>query len=143
MLAITDKGQLFVLGKQEDTAEDLAPASGAGSASKAAAQAAALQHSSGFELQHTIDVDLMESKEDSSPTTVKCITAYGKGFAIGGSNGFFCVFEKTDNKKEPFIHIKSFKRAFCPAAFWSLYLCVSRLCVCCSAMRRRRQWWRW
>ncbi len=33
-----------------------------------------------------------------------------QGFALGGTNGYFCVYEKTDDKREPFVHIKTLKQ---------------------------------
>jgi hypothetical protein len=48
-----------------------------------------------------------------------------QGFAIGGTSGFFCVYEKTDDKREPFIHIKTLKQG--------MYTCL-RAVVCASVL---------
>jgi len=41
-------------------------------------------------------------------TRLECIANYGKGFILGGTNGFFSVYEKTDDRKDPFMLIKTF-----------------------------------
>ena len=51
-------------------------------------------------------------------TRLETLSAYGKGFVCAGTNGFFAVFDRTDDRKEPYALLKSF--SFSPAASASL-----------------------
>jgi len=55
-----------------------------------------------LELQKKIPV-LLRGK-----TRLECIANYGKGFILGGTNGFFSVYEKNDDRKDPYMLIKTF-----------------------------------
>ena len=41
-------------------------------------------------------------------TRIETICASSRGFILGGNNGFFSVYEKTDDRKDPYMHIKTF-----------------------------------
>ena len=41
-------------------------------------------------------------------TQIKTIAKSSRGFIVGGTNGFFSVYEKTDDRKDPYMHIKYF-----------------------------------
>ena len=41
-------------------------------------------------------------------TRFESIAVYNKGFVVGGSKGFFAVYEKTEDKKDPFLLISHF-----------------------------------
>ncbi|GMH81547.1 hypothetical protein TrVE_jg1075 [Triparma verrucosa] len=41
-------------------------------------------------------------------TRIETIAASSRGFILGGNNGFFSVYEKTDDRKDPYMHIKTF-----------------------------------
>ncbi len=40
-------------------------------------------------------------------TRIETIVAHPKGFILGGSNGYFSVYEKAGDGKEPFLLIKT------------------------------------
>ena len=40
---------------------------------------------------------------------IQTIQAYAKGFVVGGSHGYFAVYEQTDDQKDPFLPIRSFE----------------------------------
>ncbi len=69
----------------------------------------AKDRTSGYGLRALFRVEL---PRDASGTAaqVKSLVTYGKGFALAGTAGLFVVYEKTDDKKEPFMHIKTFKQ---------------------------------
>eukprot|EP00520_Triparma_pacifica_P017342 CAMPEP_0118652876 /NCGR_PEP_ID=MMETSP0785-20121206/11546_1 /TAXON_ID=91992 /ORGANISM="Bolidomonas pacifica, Strain CCMP 1866" /LENGTH=1434 /DNA_ID=CAMNT_0006545411 /DNA_START=134 /DNA_END=4435 /DNA_ORIENTATION=+ len=41
-------------------------------------------------------------------TQIRTIAKSSRGFIVGGTNGFFSVYEKTDDRKDPYMHIKYF-----------------------------------
>ena len=41
-------------------------------------------------------------------TRIETIAKSSRGFVLGGSSGFFSVYEKTDDRKDPYMHIKTF-----------------------------------
>tara|TARA_B100000795_G_C22739844_1_gene414838 strand:+ start:29 stop:1183 length:1155 start_codon:yes stop_codon:yes gene_type:complete len=40
---------------------------------------------------------------------IHTIQSYAKGFVVGGSNGYFAVYEQTDDQKDPFLPIRAFE----------------------------------
>ncbi|POM62154.1 WD domain containing hypothetical protein [Phytophthora palmivora] len=53
--------------------------------------------------------DLVHSSRCHQPSYVRleCVTAHGKGFVIGGSAGFFSIYEAADDPKDPFPFVRS------------------------------------
>ncbi|KAG6590668.1 WD repeat-containing protein 65 [Phytophthora cinnamomi] len=42
-----------------------------------------------------------------SHVRMECVTAHGKGFVLGGSAGFFSIYEASDDAKDPFPFVRS------------------------------------
>ncbi|ETN23157.1 hypothetical protein PPTG_02819 [Phytophthora nicotianae INRA-310] len=55
------------------------------------------------------NADLVHSSRCHQPSHVRmeCVTAHGKGFVLGGSAGFFSIFEASDDPKDPFPLVRS------------------------------------
>ncbi|EEY69422.1 WD domain-containing protein, putative [Phytophthora infestans T30-4] len=55
------------------------------------------------------NADLVHSFRCHQPSHVRmeCVTAHGKGFVLGGSAGFFSIFEASDDPKDPFPFVRS------------------------------------
>ncbi|KAL3668185.1 hypothetical protein V7S43_007046 [Phytophthora oleae] len=53
--------------------------------------------------------DLVHSSRCHQPSHVRieCVTAHGKGFVLGGSAGFFSIYEASDDPKDPFPFVRS------------------------------------
>ncbi|KAE9327149.1 hypothetical protein PF001_g2071 [Phytophthora fragariae] len=53
--------------------------------------------------------DLIHSSRCHQPSHVRmeCVTAHGKGFVLGGSAGFFSIYEASDDAKDPFPFVRS------------------------------------
>ncbi|KAK1939385.1 Cilia- and flagella-associated protein 57 [Phytophthora citrophthora] len=53
--------------------------------------------------------DLVHSSRCHQPSHVRveCVTAHGKGFVVGGSAGFFSIYEASDDPKDPFPFVRS------------------------------------
>ncbi|OWZ15707.1 WD domain-containing hypothetical protein [Phytophthora megakarya] len=54
-------------------------------------------------------VDLVHSSRCHQPSYVRleCIKSHGKGFVVGGSAGFFSIYESSDDVKDPFPFVRS------------------------------------
>ncbi|KAG3110508.1 hypothetical protein PI124_g6033 [Phytophthora idaei] len=55
------------------------------------------------------NADLVHSCRCHQPSHVRmeCVTTHGKGFVLGGSAGFFSIFEASDDPKDPFPFVRS------------------------------------
>ncbi len=127
LIAVTSNGIVLVFTKDGEglLGDVAAPGEGEGMKDK----------SSGFGLRSVMRCDLPKDVAGVSPQ-IRSVAAFGKvgaracmcsvgamyfictsiaaqGFVLGGSHGFFAVYEKTDDKKEPFMHIKTFKQGVC------------------------------
>ncbi|KAL4159948.1 hypothetical protein PRNP1_000520 [Phytophthora ramorum] len=49
----------------------------------------------------------MEFLHHPSHVRLECVTAHGKGFVLGGSAGFFSIYEASDDAKDPFPFVRS------------------------------------
>ncbi|RLN75172.1 hypothetical protein BBJ28_00017929 [Nothophytophthora sp. Chile5] len=56
-----------------------------------------------------VSVELIYSFRSHQPSYVRmeCVTAHGKGFVLGGSAGFFSIYEASDDAKDPFPFVRS------------------------------------
>ena len=105
LLAVTSNGIVLVFTKDgEGLLGDVAAVDSATGASDSGKDKA-----SGFSLRTIIRCELPKDAS-GTPAQVKSLVTYNKGFALAGTGGLFIVYEKTDDKKEPFMHIKTFKQ---------------------------------
>ena len=84
LLAVTDSGSMLVFEKV--VADDGAAA---------------------YEVRYQIQAQLPEPTL-GVPVRVESLVASRKGFCVGGTRGFFAVYEKTDDTKDPFLLLKTF-----------------------------------
>ena len=69
-------------------------------------------------------------------STIEAISAFSKGFVVCGTRGFFRVFERTEDRKEPYIQIKSFSAG--DEALTSLTISPTDETVCCYSSSSNR-----
>jgi hypothetical protein len=106
LIAVTSNGIVLVFSKDAEGLLGDVPALDAGTSD-------AKERTSGFGLRALIRVELPRDSAGILPQ-IKSLVTYGKGFALAGTAGFFVVYEKTDDKKEPYMHIKTLKQGSWP-----------------------------
>ena len=58
-----------------------------------------------FELKQVIQVNSVYNSR------LETVVSHAKGFLLGGTNGYFAVYERTEDRKDPFVLIKTLRAA--------------------------------